>query len=76
MANTTFPRAYRALESLCGDGYGVDVDRNRDPDTDVYAGQELGLTSAMREKSTNKSSYPSDIASNPPDAAHLVYRGR
>jgi hypothetical protein len=68
MADTTLPPAYRALESLCGDGDGVDVDRIRDPDADAYAEQKLGLTSAMR-KSTNGSN-PSGIASNPPDAAH------
>jgi hypothetical protein len=54
---------------LCGDGDGVDVDRIRDPNADVYAGQELGLPSAMRKKSTNDSN-PSGIASNPPNAAH------
>jgi hypothetical protein len=66
MTNT----AHRALDGLCRDGDGVDFDRIRDLDADVYAGQELGLTSAMRKKSTNKNSCPSDIASNPPDAAH------
>ena len=70
MTNTALPPAYRALDGLCGDGDGVDVDRILDLDADVYAGRELGLTSAMRKKSTNKSSYPSDIASTPPDATH------
>jgi hypothetical protein len=43
-----------------------------DPDANANAGQELGLTSAMQEESTNHGSYPSDIASDPPYAAHSL----
>jgi hypothetical protein len=58
---------------LCGDGGGLVVDPIHGTDADVYAGQELGLTSAMRKKPANNGSYPGDIASDPPNAAHSFY---
>jgi hypothetical protein len=65
--------AYRGLESLCGDGGGLVVDPIRGTEAGLYAGQELGLTSAMRKKPENNGSYSGDIASDPPDAARSFY---